>query len=212
MIYLIRNRIYTAETFAYFWKLKYKMGKVNGIDCDTPVTIIVKRRPKFERVKEFEAVMHETVKDSMTFTGHLGTNILRPTKVGDYYRIVFKFDSMRNYLAWESSDIRQKWLKRYAEVEQGEQEMEILSGLETWFTMPGEEALVPPPRYKMMIIVFISIFPSSALLAYCLRPFITEMHIVAQSAIMSLILVPLMTYTVMPLTAKLFHRWLHCNK
>ena len=40
-------------------------------------------------------------KNAMTFEGHLGENITRLSKAGDYYRIVFKFDSMRNYLAWE---------------------------------------------------------------------------------------------------------------
>jgi len=96
-----------------------------------------------------------------------------------------------------------------AEVTLGEQEQEILSGLETWFTLPGGEALVPPPKYKMMVVVFISIFPLSLLLGYGIRPFISELHIISQSAIMSLILVLLMTYIVMPLTSKVFHRWLH---
>ncbi len=185
------------------------MNKVKGIECDTPVTIIVKRRPKPDRIDDFEKVMSGTTKDAMTFEGHLGANILRPTSADDYYRIVFKFDSMRNYLAWEGSEIREQWLQRYAEVTLGEQELEILSGLETWFTLPGGEALVPPPKYKMMVVIFISIFPLSLLLGYGIRPFISELHIISQSAIMSLILVLLMTYIVMPLTSKVFHRWLH---
>jgi len=187
-------------------------NKSSGIECDTPVTIIVKRRPKRDRIEDFEKVMSGTTKDAMTFTGHLGANIIRPTKAGDYYRIVFKFDSMRNYLAWESSEVRQQWLGRYAEVTLGEQEMEILSGLETWFTLSGEEALVPPPKYKMIIIIWISIFPLSLLLNYCLKPVIGDMHIVGQMAIISLSLVILMTYAVMPIMAKLFQRWLHCSK
>lgn len=185
--------------------------KSTGIDCDTPVTIIVKRRPKLDRTEDFEKVMSGTTKDAMTFEGHLGANIIRPIKAGDYYRIVFKFDSMRNYLTWEGSEIRQQWLERYAEVTLGEQEVEILSGLETWFTLSGEEVLVPPPKYKMMIIVWMSIFPLSLFLNYCLIPFISEQHIIAQIAITSITLVALMTYIVMPLMAKLFHRWLHCD-
>jgi len=187
-------------------------NKPEPIDCDTPVTIIVKRRPKPDRIEDFEKVMSGTTKDAMTFTGHLGANFIRPTKAGDYYRIVFKFDSMRNYLAWENSGIRQQWLQRYAEVTLGEHELEILSGLETWFTLPGEEALVPPARYKMMCIVWLAIFPLSLLLNYSLKPVISELHLIAQSAIMSLTLVILMTYVVMPVMAKLFHRWLHCSK
>ena len=185
--------------------------KSSGIDCDTPVTIIVKRRPKPDRTEDFEKVMSGTTKDAMTFEGHLGANIIRPIKAGNYYRIVFKFNSMRNYLTWEGSEVRQQWLERYAEVTLGDQEVEILSGLETWFTLSGEEALVPPPKYKMMIIVWMSIFPLSLFLNYCLIPFISEQHIIAQIAITSIMLVALMTYIVMPFMAKLFHRWLHCN-
>lgn len=187
-------------------------NKPQSIDCDSPVTIIVKRRPKPDRIEEFEEVMSATTKDAMSFKGHLGANIIKPTKAGDCYRIVFKFDSMRNYLAWEGSEVREKWLARYAEVSLGDLEQEILSGLETWFTLPGEEALVPPPKYKMMSIVWLSIFPLSLLLNYSLKPVISELHIIAQLAIISLILVILMTYVVMPLMAKLFHRWLHCTK
>ncbi len=184
----------------------------NFIDCDTPVTIIVKRRPKPDRILELEEVMSGTTKDAMSFDGHLGANIIKPIHPDDSYRIVFKFDSMRHYLAWEGSTIREKWLARYAEVTIGEQEIEILSGLETWFTLPGGEALIPPPKYKMMAIVWMSIFPLSLLLYYCLTPFISELPIVLQIAVTSLTLVSLMTYVVMPLMAKLFHRWLHCTK
>ena len=186
--------------------------QTQDIDSDTPVTIVVKRRPKPDRVKDFEQVVSATTRDAMAFPGHLGANFIRPTKPGDYYRIVFKFDSMRNYLAWEGSDIRQQWMQRYAEVTQGEHEQEILSGLETWFTLSGEEALVPPPKYKMATIVWASIFLLSLLLHYTLGPFIGHLHTVLQVAVMSLIMVTMMTYLVMPLAARIFHRWLHCRK
>ena len=77
-----------------------------------------------------------------------------------------------------------------------EQEIEILSGLETWFTLSGEEALVPPPKHKMMAIVWLSIFPLSLLLNYGLKPVISELHVIAQLGIISLVLVTLMTYAV----------------
>ncbi len=182
------------------------------IDCDTPVTIIVKRRPKQDRIADFEEVMSGTTKDAMTFEGHLGANIIKPTKAGDYYRIVFKFDSMRHYLAWENSEVRERWLERYAEVTIGEQEIEVLSGLETWFTLPGGETLMPPPKHKMLIIVWISIFSLSLFMHFFLLPFISYLETITQIALTSFIVVLLMTYIVMPYMAKIFHRWLHCNK
>lgn len=183
-----------------------------GIPCDSPVTIIVKRRPKPGMEKQFEEVMAGTTRDAMSFPGHLGVNIIRPTAPGDFYRIVFKFDSMSNYIAWEGSDVRGKWLQRYAEVTLGDVEQEVLSGLETWFTLPGGEALVPPPKHKMAIVIWVSIFPLSLLVNYILRPLIGNLHVIVQIAIISLVLVLLMTYLVMPLMSKLFHRWLHCQE
>ncbi|MCG8325425.1 MAG: antibiotic biosynthesis monooxygenase [Thiotrichales bacterium] len=188
------------------------VDKKTGIPCDSPVTIIVKRRPKPGLEKEFEAVMTGTTHDAMTFPGHLGVNIIRPTAPGDFYRIVFKFDSMRNYIAWESSGIRAQWLEKYAEVTLGDDEQEVLSGLETWFTLPGGEALVPPPRHKMAAIIFISIFPLSLFIHFCMAPFLTGLHIIWQIAIISAVMVLLMTYAIMPVMSKLFHRWLHCQK
>ncbi len=178
-------------------------------DCDTPVTIIVKRRPKPGHEKEFEDVVTGISRAAMAFKGHLGVNIFRPNKSTNYYRIVFKFDARRNFIDWETSPERQEWLNRFAEVDNGDPQMEVLSGLETWFTTWDEEAVVPPPKYKMMIIVWLAVFPLSILLHLLLKPVLGESHIVVQVAVISVIIVALMTYLVMPLMSKLFHRWLH---
>jgi uncharacterized protein len=183
----------------------------NDIDCDTPVTIIVKRRPKPGMEKEFEEVISGISRAAMSFKGHLGINIFRPTPSTYYYRIVFKFDSRRNFIAWETSDIRQQWLQKFNNVDMGDPQMEVLSGLETWFTTADEEAVVPPPRYKMMVVVWLSVFPLSILLNYLLRPLLGELHIILQIAIISIVIVVLMTYIVMPFMSRFFHKWLHSN-
>lgn len=186
-------------------------GTDREIDCNTPVTIIVKRRPMPGREKEFEEVVSGISQAAMTFKGHLGINIFRPTRTTHYYRIVFKFDSRKNFIAWETSEIRQKWLERFNEVDAGDPQMEVLSGLETWFTTADEEAIVPPSKYKMTVVVWLSVFPLSILLNYLLRPMISGLHITLQIAMISMVIVILMTYIVMPFMSKLFHRWLHSN-
>lgn len=186
-------------------------GKDREIDCDTPVTIIVKRRPRPGKEKEFKEVVSGISRAAMTFKGHLGINIFHPTRTNSFYRMVFKFDSRRNFIAWETSDIRQKWLERFNEVDAGDPQMEVLSGLETWFASADEEAVVPPRKYKMMIVVWLSVFPLSVLLNYLLRPMISELNITLQIAVISIVIVILMTYIVMPFMSKLFHRWLHSN-
>jgi len=186
-------------------------GTDRETDCDTPVTIIVKRRPRPGKEQEFEEILSGISQAAMSFRGHLGVNIFRPTRATNYYRIVFKFDSRKNFIAWETSGVRQQWLERFNEVDMGDPQMEVLSGLETWFTTADEEAIVPPRKYKMMVVVWLSVFPLSILLNYLLRPMITELHIVLQIAIISVIIVILMTYIVMPFMSKLFHHWLHSD-
>ncbi len=186
-------------------------NKVIDINCDSPVTIIVKRLPRQGKEKEFEKMLVDTSRDAMKFEGHLGVNIIRPIHPNGFYRIVFKFDSLKKYIKWEESNIRQSWIKQYNDISFGNDEIEILNGLETWITLNGEEAIVPPPRYKVAIIVWLVIFPLSVLLNYLLNPFLSDIHFVVRSAAYSIILVMLMTYVLMPFMSKLFHRWLHCQ-
>lgn len=181
------------------------------IDCDTPVTIIVKRRPRPGQEQAFEEVVTGISRAAMSFPGHLGVNIFRPDRQSSYYRIVFKFDSRRHFIQWETSAERQNWLQRFNAVDMGDPQMEILSGLETWFTLNETEAIVPPPRYKMLLIVWLAVVPVTIGVNNLLRPWLLEMHIIWQIIIMSFCIVLIMTYVAMPLMSRLFHRWLHCS-
>ena len=183
----------------------------HDIDCDTPVTIIVKRRPRPGLEKEFEEVVSGISRAAMGFKGHLGVNIFRPTKLIPYYRIVFKFDSRRNFIHWETSDERQQWLDRFSEVDMGDPEMEVLSGLETWFTANDEEAVVPPPRHKMVIVLWLSISILSILIYLAFDPLLADIPPIWRILSGTLVVVLLMTYIVMPFLTKLLHRWLHSH-
>ena len=170
------------------------------VDCDTPVTIIVRRRPRPGMENTFEEVVTGISRAAMTFPGHLGVNIFRPTRTSSYYRIVFKFDS---------SPERHKWLERFNEVDMGDPQMEVLSGLETWFS--EGEAVVPPSKHKMLVVVWLAVVPISILLNYLVRPWLLDLHIILQIIIISLCIVVIMTYLAMPFMSRLFHRWLHSD-
>lgn len=153
--------------------------------------------------------MVDITKAAASHPGHLGVNIFRPSASSKFYRVVVKFDTMQNYLAWENSTQREELLKRFEELNAGEQETEILSGLETWFTLEGEDAVVPPPRYKMMIVIWFAIFPLSLALNLTIGPFLRDWPAAARVGLLSILMVGLMTYFLMPLMTRIFHRWLH---
>src|SRR6185295_12581767 len=86
-----------------------------------PVTVIVTRKAKAGKTKEFEEWMDGIIHEAMKFEGHMGVNIMRPPNSSDpEYVIIFRFNTYENLAKWEKSEIRKEWLKRSTEVTEGE--------------------------------------------------------------------------------------------
>lgn len=179
---------------------------------DAPITVVVKRRPKAGKVAEFEDYIKGITQTAMKQPGHLGANIFKPEKAGGEYQLIFKFDSQKNYEAWEKSPHREAWLEKAKEVTDGADYRETISGLETWFTLPGEKSVVPPAKHKMSVVIWLSIFPIITLLSAILRPLLQDFPLVVQTATMTLIAVPIMTYVAMPRMTQWFKNWLHSGQ
>jgi uncharacterized protein len=154
--------------------------------------------------------LHNYLEAAKTFNGHLGVNIFRPTdSANPEYRIVFKFDHLSNLQRWENSEIRNTWLLRAKRLTVGSHKTQILTGLETWFTLPTQKAIVPPPRYKMLAVTCLGAFPTLNLINILLQPFLRLLPSLLRSLITTVVLLSLMTYVVMPRMTKLFASWLY---
>lgn len=179
---------------------------------DSPVTVVAAHRVKPGKEKAFEETMSGMIQAAMTFEGHLGANVLRPTSSNaSQYRIIFKFDRMSNLHCWETSQIRHEWLIRLADLTQDEDrsKLQVLTGLETWFTLPTQESVVPPPRYKMALLTWLAIFPLISLINLLFGPVLNQLPLLIRSLVLTAVLVFLMTYAVMPRVTRLFAHWLY---
>lgn len=177
---------------------------------DPPVTVIAVHSVKPGKEKAFEEIMSNLIEAAMTFEGHLGANVICPGDLEDSpYRIVFKFDRMSNLHHWENSEIRQRWLIRLAEMTQESLPYQILTGLETWFTLPGQRPVKPPPRYKMAFVTWLAIFPLITAINVLFGSFLNPLSLLLRSLVLTAMLVSLMTYIVMPRMTKLFSQWLY---
>ncbi|MDQ3869807.1 MAG: hypothetical protein M3250_09680 [Thermoproteota archaeon] len=84
---------------------------------------------------------------------------------------------------------------------------EAATGLKTWFTLPDLKTIVvPPPRWKMAIVVFIAAYIVSSLSRSILSPFISQCPILANSFVYTSILVISFTYFAMPIMSRLLRR------
>lgn len=177
---------------------------------DPPITISVSRRVKPGCEKEFEAIIIGITADAMSFKGHLGANIFRPTDTENpEYRVIFKFDHMSNLRRWEESEVRQQWLKRAEPLTLGSPDTQTLTGLETWFALPSQRAIVPPPRYKMALITWLAIYPIISIINILFAPILNPLPLLLRTFLLTVVLVSLMTYVVMPQMTKLFTKWLY---
>jgi len=180
---------------------------------DPPVTVVISRKVKPGCKKAFEKFISGITASAMTFEGHLGTNIFRPSSPTDHeYRIIFKFDRASNLKIWEESECRHQWLARAESLRLEPARIRIITGLETWFTLPASpQKINPPPRYKMATVTLLALFPSIQIANLTLAPLLEllPLPLLVRSLIITAILVLLMTYVLMPRMTKLFSRWLY---
>jgi antibiotic biosynthesis monooxygenase (ABM) superfamily enzyme len=189
------------------------MSDWTEIDADQtegPVSVAVTRRIKPGCERAYEELLkgiHEAIKG---FDGYLGSHILRPSSPDDpEYRIIFRFDTARHLRAWEESAERREWLDRMSGVIVGTPAYQVLTGLETWFTLSGSGAIVPPPRYKMALVTWLAVFPLLTAFNYAFQPLFLGMPIWLRVMVGTALVVPLMTYVVMPRVTRLFKAWLY---
>ena len=203
--------------------LHNKLMHAKQIDKDGPVTVVVTRIAKRDKIREFEEWMDGIIHESMKFEGHMGVNVIRPSDLSNpEYVIIFRFNTFENLARWENSQARREWLAKSKEVAEGEPVIEKQTGLEIWFTprsrsggsIKGNKALssttapIAPPRYKMAIVITAIIFILVSILLPQIRQLTTGLHIHLSTFIGVAIMVLLMTYVIMPSLTRLLGPWL----
>jgi uncharacterized protein len=182
-----------------------------------PVTVIVRRIAKKNKIKEFEEWLSGISQEVSRQNGSMGIDIIRPSdkESKPEYVIILRFDNYDNLTKWENSSIRNEWLKKGRELVQSDPDVQKLTGLEFWFTPYSKKEsysmpLDSPRRYKMAIVTI----PVIALLLVTLVP---QIHFIGESlsipysirfVIAIAIMVLLMTYFIMPLLTKVLRPWL----
>jgi len=176
-----------------------------------PVTIIIKSKARKGKIDEFEEWMDGIIHESMKFEGHMGVNVIRPidSLSNPEYVIIFRFNTYKNLTRWQNSEIRKEWLKKSADVTEGARVVQNQTGLEFWFTPPHNTGQhVIPPRYKMAIVTGGVLFALLSSLVPLIRQATSMLPQMLSILIIVIIMVPLMTYVLMPSVTELLRPWL----
>jgi hypothetical protein len=181
--------------------------------AEGPVTTTVTRRVKPGHEPFYEQFLEGIIAAASRFPGHLGAEVFRPENASaGEYRIVYRFDTAEHLRAWLDSDQHAAWLERAEPHVIGPVHTQFLTGLETWFTIPGRPGTPPPPPYKMALVTWLTIFPLITLVVVALGPLLDGLPLVARLAITTAVTVPIMTWLVMPRVTRLLRRWLYPDK
>lgn len=181
------------------------------------VTVLIARRVLPAAVPEFEAAMQGMLAAAEHFPGHLGGQVVSPQEVGDaaeplLYHVVFAFDNEAHLAAWQKSSERAHWLEQVLPHTVGTQQLHRVSGLDYWFAAPNSTTRAAPPRWKVATVTWLGIFPTVLFLFLTVAPLLADWWLAPRVAVITVLVVVLMTWVVAPRLTRWLHPWLHASR
>ena len=169
----------------------------------------VARRIAAGREADFEDWSDELTAAAANYAGFLGAGRLRPSRVGDPWHVVFRFDSAEHLREWEVSPERTAMLRAGEHLVEAT-DMHRVSGLETWFSLPGRTAPAPP-KWKMFLVsatvFYLLNLALSLTYGWALDGWPVPLHII----MISVPVTAIATWLIMPRAARLLQRWLYAS-
>ena len=129
------------------------------------------------------------------------------------YVVVVRFSTYSDLRRWEHSPQFAEWQRRLEPLLEDNLAVDSLTGMETWFTLPGHTVVVPPPKYKMAVVATLGAAPFVLVVIPLL---VRYLHGVLPSIAVSIVILLVMSFTMtwgtMPLLTRLVRHWLYPAK
>lgn len=187
----------------------------NGLmNNEHAVTVLISRQVKRGCDTDFERVMAQIIAVAADFPGHLDAQLVSPGEDQDVndslYHIFLAFDSDSNLMHWQSSPARALGLAAAAPYIEGPTQVRQVSGLAHWFQPNGTQKQEPPPRWKVAIVTWLGIFPTVYLVFLALGELLAGWPLLFRTALITALVVILMTWLVAPQLTRALKPWLFC--
>ncbi|GHB46847.1 antibiotic biosynthesis monooxygenase [Streptomyces viridiviolaceus] len=173
-----------------------------------PVTTVLTWEVRPGQERRFEEWTHGITRCAARFPGNEGVSWLHPEE-GHRYHAVLRWSDPHRLAAWLDSPDRARW---HALIEgvatEISSERQSTTGMETWFSLPGTTVRAPP-RWKMVLTTFLGAYPCTFLIQWLVTPRTTDWPLALRAAVFPVVLLPVLTYLVMPLLSRLLRLWLY---
>jgi antibiotic biosynthesis monooxygenase (ABM) superfamily enzyme len=181
--------------------------KATSQSIDESVSVLIRRHVRRGYENAYEELLKGLLSDAEKFDGYRSTDVIRPPSSRDEYEVRLHFRDRDSLRAWMQSRQRLRWQGAMNALAD-EPQIKVLSGLETWFTVPGYKHSAPPPRWKMTIVTWLAIYPSVLIFSTLVRRSPYQLGGPLSALIVTLITVPLASYVLLPRLTRLFEGWL----
>ena len=182
---------------------------------DEVVTLVVKHLIKPGRETDYEAWLRRIVRIAGARPGHLGVDVVRG-KQGNLalFTCVLRYRSTDDLETWLDSPERKTLVAEATPMLADGDNPEIGAVNEFWFN-PITENAAKPPRWKQAVVTLFVILPLTLLVPIIwgpvlrLHPFLS--HYVVATFLITLTIVLLVVYLLMPAATRLFAPWLEAS-
>ncbi|KAA8562474.1 hypothetical protein FX985_02540 [Pseudomonas extremaustralis] len=182
---------------------------------DEVVTLVVKHRIKPGLEADYEAWLRRIVRIAGERPGHLGVDVVRSKQGGlALFTCVLRYRSTAALEQWLDSPQRKQLIAEAAPMLADGDQTEIGAANEFWFT-PLADSVAKPPRWKQAVVSLCVILPQTLLLPFIwgpilrLHPFLS--NYVVSTFLVTLTIVLLVVYLLMPAATRLFAPWLEAS-
>jgi antibiotic biosynthesis monooxygenase (ABM) superfamily enzyme len=179
---------------------------------DEIVTLVIKHRVKQGQEAQYEAWLRRIVAIAASYPGHLGVDVIRGKADGLHmFTCVLRFCSTDAMQSWLDSAQRRELVAEAAPMLADGDLTEVNPHNEFWFVPASDTP--PPPRWKQSVVTFFVICPLTLLIPLLWGPVFRAFPLlgnyIISTALVTITIVLLVVYLLMPQATKLFASWLN---
>jgi hypothetical protein len=179
-----------------------------------PVTVLIRRKVRSGCESRYEAWLQALQAEARTLQGYLGVTTQRPGDSGPReYVSAVRFDSLASLRAFETSEMRARYLREVAPLVESDAIWEEITGLELWFSAPPGTVVPQPSRGRMALVMIGVVFTLVLVIGtgvntlFATLPFATPYPL--RLLVTISIEVVLMTWWVMPWITRRLAGWIY---
>ena len=180
---------------------------------DTPISLRIVVHPRPERLAECRQALATMLAAARAAAGcRLAMPVWQSAGPAWAGCAMIRFDGRNAYRLWCRSEAWRRWLDARAGLEDTPAAPEIVGDDDDVELVLPQRRPAPPPRHKMAVVMMVSVYPTITLLLWLLSPLVESYPLPMRTLILSVVMVPLMVWFIVPWVTRRFAGWLAASR